>query len=285
MRQAERPTAGLSGRLETAAASYIDVRLRRRPELDIVLAAGSLLLAGHQAQGLWDERSSLDLRLVVEDAAFARIAAELKEEWRTPAGPAGCFLIDDPNPFRTFPGARVVVLSISRLQAELAEEPVVALWAWRGAALLQDPEDRVATILAAASERFAADLAVIRCRHYFRFRRARQHLDRFVRSRAQGTDLAVQRGESIREALRLAFLVEGQPYPADPWLELLAEEQTSAGPAIVTAVRGLAAAEEAETIERSSKVLRDRVVQALQRAGITEPWLEWWWAWPGWSTE
>ena len=42
----------------------------------------------------------------------------------------------------------------------------------------------------------------------------------------------------------------------------------------------LVAAREPHTIERASKVLRDRVAFALQKGGVSEPWLEQWWLWP-----
>jgi hypothetical protein len=98
--------------------------------------------------------------------------------------------------------------------------------------------------------------------------------------RRLATVLAIKRGDAVREALRLAFLADGKPYPHDKSLEAMAERETRFGSGIVTAVRALIVARETHTVEHASKVLRDRVAFALQQGGVSERWLEQWWLWP-----
>jgi len=259
---------------------YHRERVAPHPVLAPFLADAAICVPGALAAGGWDERSDLEVRWALPDEEHARLAAALRQAalW----DPARDFRLrlEDREPFRRFPGAVLLICSAAQLTQELRFDLPTALWAYRRAAVLQDPLGILESRVAAAEARFRDSLPALQCEHYYRFRQARSELAPKASPRRAATALAIRRGEAAREALRIAFLAEGQPYPDDPWLEPLAERESRAGAAIVTAVRALVAARDAETIEHASKVLRDRVVLALQQGGVTESWLEQWWLWP-----
>jgi hypothetical protein len=237
-------------------------------------------VTGSSAIGLWDEHSSLDVHLILPDAEHLQAAERLQAArlW----DPARDFRtrLNDFEPFRRFPSAVVTLQSTSQLRQELAFDLPTALWIYQHAVVLRDPAHHLEEAVRAASERFERRLGDLRCEHYYRFRQARNDLQPRLTPQRQKVVLAMKRGETIREALRLAFLADGKPYPYDKLLEPAAESETRCGGHIVTAVRALAAAQEPETVEHAGKVLRDRVAFALQQGGVSEQWLEQWWLWP-----
>jgi hypothetical protein len=273
--------------VETGAAealglleAYLRERVIPHPILNRFLPRAAIFVTGSVALGAWDEDSDLDIGVVLPDEDHAALAAALREAslW----DPARDFRLrlPDREPFRRFPGAGLSFLSLSGLAQQLRFNLPVALWVQAHAAVLQDPLGALATTLPAFRERFRASLDDLRCEHYYLFRQARNDLASRNVPRRPNTVLAIKRGETVREALRLAFLAEGRPYPYDKWLEIFAERETRAGASIVPAVRALLAASRAETVEHTSKVLRDRVIFALQQGGVSERWLEQWWLWP-----
>lgn len=259
---------------------YIRERIQPHPLLSPHLEDAAFLLTGSVAFGTWDEDSSLDLRMVLPDEEHSRLAAGLQEAhlW----APRRDFRVSlrDREPFRRFPGSEIVILSASQLRQEFRFELAISVWIYSHSLVIQDPLGTLETALATYRERFQQRLPNLRCEHYYNFREARNDLLPKVMPRRLATVLAIKRGEAVREALRLAFLAEGKPYPYDKWLEVIAERETACGSGIVTAVRALIAAREAHTIDRAGKVLRDRVVFALQQGGVSEQWLEQWWLWP-----
>jgi hypothetical protein len=260
--------------------AYLRERVAPHPLLNPHLPRAAVLAAGPHTFGAWDEHSDFDLCLLLPDDEHARLARSLREAglW----SPARDFRLRlaDREPFRRFPGAEIRILSASQLDAEFRAELPAALWSYSRAAVLQDPLGLFERARGGAGERFRERLEALRCEHYYRFRQARNDMVPKIVPHRLNTLLAIQRGETVREALRLAFLAEGKPYPADRWLEMMAERETACGPGIVAAVRALLAAEEAETLDHTSKVLRDRVIFALQQGGVSARWLEQWWAWP-----
>jgi hypothetical protein len=272
--------AALSVELAGLARSYLRERVTPHPLLRPCLTDAGVCLTGTVPLGAWDEASPLDIRLLVPDEEHARAARLLREAhlW----DPARDFrlILDDQEPFRQFPGARLHLMSLSQVRQEFRFDLPVAVWTYRHAVEVQDP----AGLLAATREEFEAEfggaLGNLRCEHYYRFRQARSDLLPRVTPRRQATVLAIKRGEAVRQALRLAFLAEALPYPPDPLLEVMAEHETQAGASILAGVRALVAAREPHTIERADKVLRDRVAFALQQGGVRESWLEQWWLWP-----
>lgn len=262
------------------ARAYARERLLPHPALGPYVPGASLLIAGSVAFGAWDEHADLDLRLLLPDETHAALAAALREMhvW----DPAEDFRLSVPDrrPFRRFPGVRVRILSAAELRQEFQFDLPVSLWTYSHAAVAQDPAGILEGCLREAFGRFRTRLPHLRCEHYYRFRRARSDLAPCIAPQQAITLLAIERGEAAREALRLAFLADGLPYPDDRWLERMAEEETRFGPSIVPAVRALLTAQEADAIDHASKVLRDRVAFALQQGGVTEPWLEQWWLWP-----
>lgn len=266
--------------LLSSAKAYLRERVVPHPALHGFLPEAAVAVVGSAAVGVWDEHSDFDLRFVLPDAEHTRLAAALQQAglW----DPARDFrlLLDDREPFRRFPGVQTLILSDTQLAQEFRANLPAALWAYSHAVVLQDPLSSLETALALAQDQFQSRLGDLRCEHYYRFREARRDLSPRISPRRQATILAIKRGEAVREALRLAFLAEGKPYPYDKWLETMAERETQSGAAIVTAVRALVGAREAHTVERAAKVLRDRVAFALQLGGVKETWLEQWWLWP-----
>ncbi|HEU4754657.1 MAG TPA: nucleotidyltransferase domain-containing protein [Armatimonadota bacterium] len=260
--------------------AYLRERIAPHPILSRYLPDAAVLVAGSVAAGTWDEHSDFDIRLLLPDEDHTRLAAELQEAHLWEPGRDFRVHLVDREPFRRFPSADILAFSASQLDQELRFDLPVALWAYTHAAVLQDPLGTLDTRLEEARARFEAALPALRCEHYFRFRQARNDLVPRIMPRRLLTVLAIKRGEAVQEALRLAFLAEGKPYPYDKWLEVMAERETDCGSGIVTAVRALVAARETHTVEHASKVLRDRVAFALQQNGVTERWLEQWWLWP-----
>ncbi len=260
--------------------AYLRERIVPHPLLEPHLARAAVAVVGSVAFGAWDEHSDFDLFLLLPDEDHARLTASLREArlW----DPARDFRLrlQDREPFRRFPGVEIALLSQSQLQGEFRADLPVALWAYRHAAVLQDPLGLLEAQVCGGESEFQERLDALRCEHYYRFRQARNDLIPRIMPRGLNTVLAIKRGLAVREALRLAFLSEGKPFPYDKWLELMAERETRCGAGIVTAVRALLAAEELEAVEHASKVLRDRVVFALQQGGVSARWLEQWWLWP-----
>jgi len=267
---------------ETAAllSTYLQERVSPHPLLGRALPDAAVYATGSAAFGTWDEQSPLNVRLLLPDDEHLTVASALQEAhlW----DPARDFRVRllDREPFRRFPGVEISLLSGSQLAREFQFELPVAVWVHQHAIVLQDPAGMLETALRAGTEAFDARLDNLRCEHYYRFRQARSDLLPRIMPRRQTTLMAIKRGEAIREALRLAFLAEGKPYPYDKWLEVMAERETRFGAGIVTAVRALVSARELQTVERAGKVLRDRVAFALQQGGVSEKWLEQWWLWP-----
>jgi hypothetical protein len=260
--------------------TYLSERVHPHPILRRHLPDASICLLGAAAIGDWDERSELEIRFILPNDEHVTLADELQRArlW----DPRRDFRvhIQDREPFRRFPGADLLFLSLAQLEQEFRATPVPTLWCYSRAATLEDTSGILEATLHAAGERFAQELGNLRCRHYFLFRQARNELAQGVVPRRVSAVLAIKRGEAVREALRLAFLAEGRPYPPDVWLEPMAERETECGASIVTAVRALLSARDAPTVEHASKVLRDRVAFALQQGGVSERWLEQWWLWP-----
>ena len=259
---------------------YLRDRVVPHPLLSPCLEDATVCVTGSSSIGLWDEHSALDVHLIVPDETHVRLATRLKEErlWN----PSRDFRLrlEDREPFRRFPAAVITILSSSQLAQEFRFELPVALWIYTHAVVLQDPAGTLELTVRTGQERFEGQLNDLRCDHYYRFRQARNDLLPRIAPQRLKTVLAIKRGETIREALRLAFLAEGRPYPYDKLLEPVAERETQSGAHIVTAVRALVAAREADTVDHAGKVLRDRVAFALQQGGVSEKWLEQWWLWP-----
>jgi hypothetical protein len=264
---------------------YLRERVQPHPILSRHLPDAAVWVAGSVAAGLWDENSEFDVRLLLPDEEHTRLAAALREAHLWDPARDYRLRLKDREPFRRFPGARVHVLSTAQLGAEFAFELPVALWAHLHARVLQDPLGALEAQVRDGRERFRSELPGLQCEHYYLFREARNDMIPRIMPRRLSTVLAIKRGEAVREALRLCFLAEGKPYPYDKWLEVVAERETECGSSVVTAVRALISAREAQSVERASKVLRDRVAFALQQGGVREPWLEQWWLWPGISSD
>lgn len=260
--------------------SYLRERVRPHPILNRYLPDAAVWATGAAAVGLWDENTDFDLRLLLPDEEHNQLASALREArlW----DPARDFRLrlEDREPFRRFPGARIRILSSSQLRQEFHYDLPVALWTHTHLKMLQDPLGALETQRREGQEQFADALPSLRCEHYYRFREARSGMIPRIVPRRLNTVLAIKRGEAVREALRLCFLADGKPYPYDTLLEAMAERETTCGSGIVTAVRALISAREAQTLERAGKVLRDRVAFALQQGGVKEAWLEQWWLWP-----
>jgi len=272
--------AALSVELAGLVRSYLRERVLPHSLLRPALEEAALCLTGSAPLGAWDEASALELRFLLPDETHARLARALREAhlW----DPARDFrlLLDDREPFRQFPGARLLWLSRSQARQEFGFDLPVTVWTYRHAVEVQDPAGLLTALREEHEAEFGARLGNLRCEHYYRFRQARSGLLPPTTPRRQATVLAIKRGEAVREALRLAFLADGLPYPSDLLLEAMAERETNAGGSILTAVRALVAAREPHTLERAGKVLRDRVAFALQQGGVSESWLEQWWLWP-----
>lgn len=263
---------------------YLEERVRPHPVVRPRLERASIYVTGGFVHGLWDEAADLELRFLLPDAEHALLAADLRRTGLWKPGRDARVRIRDGEPFRQFRGVEMRYLSESQLSAALRFEPSQTLWTLEHAAIGPDPDHRLTTAVTQAESDFATRLGDFRCEHYYHFREARNELTARLIPRRQATLLAIKRGETVREALRLTFLADGKPYPPDSLLEATAERETRAGGGIVDAVRALVAATEAETLEHVSKVLRDRVIFALQQGGVSERWLEQWWLWPLQST-
>lgn len=271
---------GAAQEIRNLLDAYLRERVVPHPLLRPYLQDATACLTGSSSIGLWDEHSSLDVHLVLPDSDHAQLAAKLREErlWN----PARDFRLrlEDREPFRRFPSAVITILSSSQLAQEFRFELPVALWVYEHAVVLQDPAGTLEAAVQTGKQRFADVLNNLRCDHYYRFRQARNDMLPCIAPQRLKTVLAIKRGETVREALRLAFLADGKCYPYDKLLEPVAERETQSGAHIVTAVRALVAAREPEAIAHAGKVLRDRVAFALQQGGVSEKWLEQWWLWP-----
>jgi hypothetical protein len=259
--------------------AYLRERVTPHPILNRFLPEAAACIAGAAALEEWDEHAPLCVCLVLPDKKHAELSAELRAArlW----DPARDFrlILHDREPFRRFPGVEIRLLSRSQLVQEYRFDLPVTLWDYTHAAVLHDPLEILESTRSTFGERFRERLSDLRCEHYYHFRQARNDLDPKMMPRRLATLLAIKRGRAVQEALRLAFLAAGKPYPCDLWLEAMAERETACGSSIVTAVRALVAAREPHTVERASKVLRDRVAFALQQGGTSDRWLEQWWLW------
>jgi len=264
--------------------SLLDAYLRERviphPLLQGCIQDAAACVTGSSTIGLWDEHSGFDVHLILPDADYHPAADRLREARLWDPARDVRLRLDDCEPFRRFPSAVVTLQSASQMRQELAFDLPMALWIYQHAIVLRDPVGTMRNAIRTASERFEQQLGNLRCEHYYRFRQARNDLQPRLSPQRQKVVLAMKRGETIREALRLAFLADGKPYPYDKLLEPAAENETRCGAHIVTAVRALASAREPETVEHAGKVLRDRVAFALQQGGVSDQWLEQWWMWP-----
>ena len=261
-------------------SAYLRERIQPHPLLNPVLPDAAVMVTGSVAAGTWDEHSDFDLRVVLPDEEHVRLSTQLQEAGLWDPERDHRLFLEDHEPFRRFPGAELAILSTAQLEQEFRFQLPTALWVYTHAAVLQDPLNTLGAAVALHAEEFHARLNQLQCEHYFRFRQARNDLIPRIMPRRQTTVLSIKRGEAVREALRLAFLADGKPYPHDKWLEVIAERETRCGSGIVGAVRALISAREQHTIEHASKVLRDRVAFALQQGGVREKWLEQWWTWP-----
>lgn len=274
------PAMELSAAINRLLEAYLRERVQTHPILSPLLRDATICATGSVPAGTWDERSDFDIRIIVSDEEHTRLGAALRDArlW-DPARDFRLYL-EDREPFRRFPGVQILILSASQLRQHFRYEQPIALWFWNHAVVYQDPSGVLKAVLERENKVFEDALDNHRCEHYYRFRQARNDLVPKIVPRRMTTVLAIKRGECVQEALRLAFLADGKPYPYDKSLEFTAERETTNGPNIVTAVRALLAARELETIEHASKVLRDRVAFALQQGGVSEKWLEQWWLWP-----
>jgi hypothetical protein len=279
MKETSRGAADTAEEVLPLLGGYLRERLVPHPILTRYLPAASACAMSSSVH-FWDERSDLDLRFILPDDLRSVLTQELLEShlW-DPARDCRVRLIDR-EPYRRYPGARLTFLSRTELDREIRFDPPPALWSYSHCLVIQDPEGALGDTVAAAGARFDEALPDLRCEHYYRFRSARNELAASVQPRSAGTLLAIKRGETVREALRLCFLADGRPYPPDMFLESMAETGTAGGSPVVTAVRGLLVAREAEAVDHASKVLRDRVIFALQQGGVSDRWLEQWWMWP-----
>lgn len=275
-------TTGDSGAEEALRLTdaYLRERVRPHPILNRFLPAASLYVPGPTVAALNEENTPFSLRLLLPNEDHARLSEALQEArlWK----PQRDFRLrlEDREPFRRCPAAEVLMLSMAQLEQELRFDLPPTLWSHFHAAIYQDPDGQLEAALRSARERFAEQLNVLRCEHYYRFRQARSDLSPRITPTRLATVRAIKRGDAAREALRLAFLAEGFCYPPDRWLEEMAERDTTNGAGIVDAVRALIAAVEPEVVAHTSKVLRDRVTFALQQGGVRDRWLEQWWLWP-----
>jgi hypothetical protein len=275
-------TTGDSGTEEALRLTdaYLRERVRPHPILNRFLTTVSIYVPGPAVMALGEENAPFSLRLLAPNQPHAELANALKSAglWR----PARDFRLrlEDREPFRRCPSAELLFLSHAQLKQEFRFDLPPAFWTHQNAAIYQDPDQQLALVVQAADARFAEQLEWQRCERYYRFRQARSDLSPRITPARLATVRAIKRGDAAREALRLAFLAEGKPYPPDRWLEERAERETACGAGIVDAVRALIAAVEPELVAHTSKVLRDRVVFALQQGGVRARWLEQWWLWP-----
>lgn len=275
-------TTGDSGAEEALrlAEAYLRERVRPHPILNRFLAAASIYVPGPTVSALTEETAPFSLRLLLPNEEHARLAEALKDARLWKSARDFRLRLEDREPFRRCPAAEVVMISQAQLEQEFRFDLPPALWSHLHAAVYQDPGGQLEAAIRAVREVFTGQLDALRCERYFRFRQARSDLSPRITPARLATVRAIKRGDAAREALRLAFLAERQPYPPDRWLEEMAERATSNGAGIVDAVRALIAAVEPELVAHTSKVLRDRVIFALQQGGVRDRWLEQWWLWP-----
>jgi hypothetical protein len=260
--------------------AYLQERVLPHPLLSPFVPEAAACVTGSLAIGIWDEEAPLDVHLVLPDEEHARLSASLRSAhlW----DPARDFRLrlEDREPFRRLPGVHITILSAAQLAREFQFELSIALWTYSHAVVAQDPLGTLEAHRHLARDRFSSRLNELRCEHYYCFRQARHDMCARLAPRRVSTLLAIKRGAAAQEALRLAFLADGKPYPYDKWLEQMAERETECGPNIVAAVRAVLAAREPDVLDHAGKVLRDRVAFALLQGGVNEAWLEQWWLWP-----
>lgn len=261
-------------------AAYLDERIAPHPILGDAAHRGTWLVTGGPAIGLWDETSPLSLRLITPEPLHRELGLRLRAAGLLNPPSDALLRLRDEEAFHRYPSVRLLILTTDQVDSELRLDPIISLWTYLHAAVVEDEKRWLERRLKLARESFAEKLANLQQQHYFRFRQARIDSSAGLTPRRASTLRLLQLSDAVRCALQLCFLANARPYPYDRWLEQMAERETPQGAHVVDAVRALTSAQDEESRERASKVLRDRVQLALQQARLPAEWIEEWSLWP-----
>lgn len=211
-----------------------------------------------------DQELIYDLMVIVPDQMF-------ESDFRTQFGE--CFVVNDqeysPPVFTRFK-------SYQWLLKDLSHRLPIALWIFKHAVVIQDPEGAFDAILRQHNVLFEQEVKGIIRRKYIEFRSDRHNLRQAVH---HSDDLAINllKANVIKIAMEILMLAHGQPYPYKKWLPPEARKFEQ-GSELVQICTEFMVEKDAKKIITLSDGLVGRVVHILSGDDNFSPGLlnQWW---------
>jgi hypothetical protein len=202
----------------------------RDPTWQALADTATIVVHGSATIGLSDHYSDIDLQVIVPDALYNEIYTAALDAGRIQRTERLVLL---RSPSTTTDGRRALCAAelrpISGLQATLDAELPVELWVMSHAWVIQDPGDRVAAILAAATQRFGDQLETLTATEFGHLGRRQRWLAIACQRRGHHASQAFLTTNLVRAAMRLACLLDDSPVPYDKWLVAWAARNTRLG--------------------------------------------------------
>lgn len=202
----------------------------RDPTWRTLVGTATIVVHGSTTVGLADHYSDIDLQIIVTDHLYTEIHRSAVAAGRIQPSERLVLLRSRST---TSDGRRALCAAELRplgdLQATLDAELPVELWVMTHARIIQDPGDRVATILATATRRFADQLEALTATELGHLTRRRRWLAIACQRHDHHASRAFLATNFVRAAMRLACLLDDSPIPYDKWLVAWAARNTRLG--------------------------------------------------------
>jgi hypothetical protein len=259
-------------RWEPRLREFLPGFLAGHPKLAPDASDAAALLHGSTTFGVDDAGSDLDVWLLLDDAALARIDAR-----------AG-------TRFFEFELEGKVGHCNTEPRHEMAERLRRCDMPWiaelRRARVLVDPGERAAALLERAGSPMRDEVRAAWFRYHFVEMMGERKGSQNPAARGEAFPLLLFGLSAVAHALRAALVLDGEPYPYDKWLETRARE-TPTGAEIARRPAGLlrelgrgaldGPRGEEHPIRLALNDIRTSLRDAAERAGIAGPWLREWW--------
>lgn len=220
------------------------------------LHTASIALTVVEQEVVWD------ILLVLDDETFDAFQVKY----------GSSFVVDDHE---HLPPVFTKVKSLSWLQRDLASRPAIALWLYRNALVLNDPEDRFVTSVDLAWQNFQNSIPHLMRIKYLELRTERHNLRHIV-----GRDIAFEivKGNIAKLALELFLLVRGEPYPYKKRLPNVVKEHSEAGQCLYGVCESFLREGSLEKTIQISDALVASIRDMLAESGMfTDDFLDSWW--------
>ena len=237
---------------------YFAEQLLRRDDLAPYLRVSSVVSVGNDPELVYDIYCFIPDDLYTHD--FSQIHGR-------------CFVVSDqthsPPVFSRFK-------DYNWLRTDLSQRVAIALWIFKRAIVIQDPDDSFACIIAERDAFFHQSLEDIARRKYIEFRTDRHNLRQAIFHK-ETMAVGLLKSNVVKLGLEILMLANELPYPYRKWLP---SEVTSVpeGPEFLEVCSAFLTESDADRVIQLSDALVARIITVLERtSNLDSPFLHEWW--------